>query len=52
MSVIFEVIDPLGNLIVLTEERRIHIIDQHPELDDNLDMVKLSFVVKINLDEA
>ncbi len=39
MSVIFEVIDPLGNLIVLTEERWIHTIDQHPELDDNLDIL-------------
>ncbi|MBM3237291.1 hypothetical protein FJZ31_13440 [Candidatus Poribacteria bacterium] len=44
MSVIFEVIDPLGNIIVLTEERWMHIIDQHPELADNLDMVRLTLI--------
>jgi hypothetical protein len=44
MSVIFEVTDPLGNTVVLTEERWRHIIDQHPELDDNLDMVRLTLM--------
>ena len=44
MSVIFEIIDPLGNIIVLTEERWMHIIDQHPELDNNLDLVRLTLM--------
>ncbi|MBC8234240.1 hypothetical protein H8E77_32225 [bacterium] len=44
MSVIFEVNDPLGNIIVLTKERWMHIISQHPELADNLDVVKLTLM--------